>query len=172
MLTPAPRQTGVSLLELMVGLAVLALLLFAGLPNFRDWMQNTQIRTLAESVLNGLQLARAEAVKRNTRVSFALNGTSWMVSVVNTGETIQTRSAQEGTANAAVAVAPADTTSVTFNGLGRTTAGTNVVFSVTNPAGGACQPAGPMRCLNVEAPIGGQVRMCDPILPVTDPRAC
>jgi type IV fimbrial biogenesis protein FimT len=82
----------VSLVELMLGLAILALLLFMGVPAFTTTLQNYQIRTAAESTLNGLQLARNEALRRNMSVRFQLvnsldancdlsaSGPNWIVS--------------------------------------------------------------------------------------------
>ncbi len=66
------RASGLSLIELMVGLAILAFLLFLAMPNFSAWMRNAKIRTAANSVINGLNMARAEAVRRNVPVRFQL----------------------------------------------------------------------------------------------------
>ncbi|HWA38078.1 MAG TPA: GspH/FimT family pseudopilin [Burkholderiales bacterium] len=89
---PRQRQRGVSLVELMLGLAILAILLFMGVPAFTDTLQNYQIRTAAESTVNGLQFARNEALRRNMSVRFQLvnsldancdlspTGPSWIVS--------------------------------------------------------------------------------------------
>ncbi len=68
---------GFSLVELLVVMAVLALLLAMGLPNFQTWLRNVQIRNAAESLQNGLQFARMEALRRNERVSF------WMVATTD-----------------------------------------------------------------------------------------
>lgn len=171
---PWTEPAGVTLIEVLVTLTVLAILLMVGLPAYKDWLQNTQIRTAAESVLNGLQLARGEAVKRNALVTFALSGNNWAVTVNSTGQTIQSRTGGEGSRNAVISVTPAGIASVTFNGVGRVSGGSDVTFSVTNPvAGGACQTAGgPMRCMNIVVLAGGQTRLCDPKLPPTDPQGC
>lgn len=65
---------GFSLIELSVILAVIGLLMAIGLPTFQTWLRNVQVRNAAESLQNGLQFARMEALRRNERVSF------WMVS--------------------------------------------------------------------------------------------
>lgn len=65
-------QAGVSLVELMIGLAIIGFLLFLGVPQFSNFLQNTQIRNAAETTLAGLTLARAEAVRRNAPVRFQL----------------------------------------------------------------------------------------------------
>jgi len=148
-------QRGVSLIELMVGVTIVAILLAFGLPSFSAWIQNSQIRTSAESVQNGLQLARAEAVRRNTDVQFAQTGADWTVgcttATAGCPATIQTRSGTEGSASAVVtpsevlpsgspAGAPVFAGTVIFNGLGRVNttslgAGNNASFLVTNIQG-------------------------------------
>lgn len=163
---------GFTLVELLIALSVLGVLVFLALPSYRTWIQNTHVRTMSDALLSGLQLARAEAVKRNGPVTFTLNGSDWTVTD-STGATIQSRLGSEGSSNAVVTVTPAGTTAIGFNGLGRSTAGTTVRFDVTNPTGGTCQAdGGTMRCLRVEVQPGGQVRMCDPKLAATDPMGC
>jgi type IV fimbrial biogenesis protein FimT len=63
---------GFTLVELLVGISITAAAIMLGLPSFASWLQNTQIRTAAESVQNGVQLARAEAVRHNAPVMFQL----------------------------------------------------------------------------------------------------
>ncbi len=70
-----PHQRGMTLIELMVGLAILAILLMSGAPSLSEWIRNSQIRSASESILTGLHHARAEAVKRNTPVRFQLTST-------------------------------------------------------------------------------------------------
>jgi len=194
------RAAGFTLIELMVTLTVLGMLLMVGLPSLATWLQNTQIRTAAEGVQAGLQLARAEALRRNASVRFQLvdslaagcvlsaNGTSWVVSLADTTgacgtaaseavapQIIQKRSGAEGSPNAAVSATGG--ASVVFSGLGRVTgAGAIAQIDISNPAGGACKtPAGnePMRCLRIQVASGGQVRMCDPaVTAAPDPRTC
>lgn len=60
----------------MVAIAIISIGLTLGVSSFRQWVQNTQIRTAAESVQNGLQRTRAEAVRLNSNVQFSLSGTS------------------------------------------------------------------------------------------------
>ena len=88
MLNPFNKMRGFTLIELMVAVAIFGLLLTLGSRSFTAWIQNQQIRTGAESVLNGMQLARGEAVKRNASAMFVLcdlaagkTGSSWDVLV-------------------------------------------------------------------------------------------
>jgi len=184
-------QLGFTLVELMVAIVVLAILLAIAGPSFATWMQNSQIRTMSEAVKDGLQLARAEAVRRNAQVRFELMdslaatcalataGPNWIVSMDGAAgacdstnmaddaapaapRVIQTRSAGDGSRNAVVA---ASQSTVVFNGLGRVTPapGADITINVTNPTGGSCLAAsGPMRCLRIVVGASGQIRMCDP----------
>lgn len=104
-------QHGVGLIELLIGITILSILLATGVPMFGQWIQNTQVRTAAESILDGLQLARNEAVRRNANVRFnltsATGAVAWTVCVVagaECGEVIQQRSGTEGGGNARVGV--------------------------------------------------------------------
>jgi type IV fimbrial biogenesis protein FimT len=190
------RASGFTLIEVMITLAVLSLLLMIGLPGMNTWLQNTQIRASAEAIQAGLQLARAEALRRNVSVRFQLvdslaggcalanTGTSWVVSLADvTGscdaaeaddvapQILQKRGGGEGTPNAVVNATAAN---VVFNGLGRITGGGAAVqIDVTNAAGNCQTAGGPMRCLRLNVTTGGQIRMCDPaVIDNTDPRFC
>jgi type IV fimbrial biogenesis protein FimT len=193
------RQGGVTLLELMMGMVLLALLLAIGVPSYTDWIRNTHNRTAAESVLNGLQMARNEAVRRNTLVRFNLtdsNGTvAWTVGCVVASNTcpavIQSRAAEEGSNQARVGVnkdalpstIPAGTfdaalaagsnlgAGVTFNGFGRVPSD-NVGDDFTRADITNVTNASARRYV-VLVGVGGQIRMCDPKRSfATDPQGC
>jgi len=181
------KPRGVSLIEIMIGLVIVALLFAFGLPSFATFMQNTHVRSAAEAMQNGLSLAKAEAVRRNTYVQFVLGtGSSWTVRCTNVvadsdsdgvaecPDNIQARSPSEGSSNAAVSTTPTTATTVEFNGYGRTTAAS--VFDITNPTAGTCvADGGRVRCLRVTVSAAGQIRMCDPALTISrpsDPQAC
>lgn len=66
------RQQGYSLTETLVVIAVVAIVLSVGIPGLTGWMKNNQIKTSAQNLLTGLQLARGEAVRQNARVWFQL----------------------------------------------------------------------------------------------------
>jgi len=170
----ANQATGFTLIELMVTIAVLAIMLFIALPNFAVWMQNTQIRTAGEAVLNGMQLARAEAIRRNVSVELRMDVSSgWTAHVPGTGEVIQSRLAGEGSAAAAVTFAPPGATKITFNGFGSIAANNDGTPAITeikidSPAIAAADS----RELCVLVRAGGNVRMCDPQVPASDSRTC
>lgn len=169
-------QKGVTLIELMIAIVIMAILLAIALPSFKTWMLNTQIRTATESIQNGLQLARAEAVRRNERVKFVLGAaSSWAVST-DAGTAIQSRTSSEGSSSVTVTVTPLNATTATFNALGRIVANTDTTSSLTQIDLGvptSILPANLSQSLSIMITSGGQVRSCDPRFNATsDPRAC
>jgi len=75
-------REGFSLVEVMVAVAVLAVLLGVGIPAIGDWIQNRQVSVLAESIASGLRQAQSEAVQRNTAIDMVMT-TSDVTSVSN-----------------------------------------------------------------------------------------
>lgn len=168
---PNAWQRGVTLIELLVSIVILAILMSLGMPSFQTMIQNASIRTATEAIQDGLQLARAEAIKRNNRVRFALGANSaWTVSVDSTAAEIQSRGAGEGSTGVVIARTPATASTVTFNSFGRV-----VENADASPALGKvlAHISATTRDLQIEIDPGGQVRMCDPLITAAgDPRRC
>ena len=163
---------GFSLVELLIALAIFGLLTMIAMPEFTKVMANMQIRTGAEALLNGLQTARSEAVKRNGSVQLVLgNQTGYSVKVVSTGEVIRNRSAKEGSRTATIAVTPPGAVMVTFNSLGQPDSNPDgsAPIAQLDVSSATLTPADvrPMRVMAATV-----VRMCDPQLTAGDPRAC
>jgi type IV fimbrial biogenesis protein FimT len=170
------KNAGFTLIELMITIVILAILLYVALPNFAVWMQNTQIRTAGEAILNGMQLARTEAIRRNVNVELRMDVSSgWTAVVPGTGEVIQSRLAGEGSAASLITITPLGATTITFNSFGSVVTPTNADGSVPiteikidSPAIAAADS----RELCVLVRVGGNVRLCDPQVPATDTRTC
>jgi len=174
------QSTGFTLVELMVAVAVFAILISVGLPQFRQMLKNYQVRVAAESVANGLQRARAEAVARNAPVQFVLGtGTSWTVDYVTkpvpTDPPLDTRSSGEGSANVALVAVAADlstaATTITFNNLGQVIANADASAALGRVTVDATA-AGGNQTLRITIGAGGNARVCDPSLPSTNVRYC
>jgi type IV fimbrial biogenesis protein FimT len=194
------RQRGFTLVELIVTITVLALILMMAMPSVASWLGNARIRNVADSLQNGLQIARAEAVRRNQNVSFwlvAVNDPSvlsndctlsdisgsWVVSVnspvghcadkpstVSSPMLVTGRAAGDAGGSVTVASKQAD----------KSTAGTTVTFDgfgrVTNTDSiGQIDVTGPGSSVNLRLAVSpaGLVRMCDPrVTDANDPRKC
>lgn len=63
------HQTGFSLLELMVTVAVLAITVTIALPSFTSTIQNNRLSTQANQFIAALQLTRSSAISRNQRIT-------------------------------------------------------------------------------------------------------
>jgi len=79
MLDPIAR--GVTLLELLVALAVLAIVVAVGMPGLREFIVTQRLKAAAETVYADLTLARDESLHRNRTISIAFDfeegGTRW-----------------------------------------------------------------------------------------------
>ena len=195
MLSALPGQSGVTIIELAVGLTIAGILLALGMPSFSVYLQNARLGNAAKSFYTGVQQARAEAIQRNTLVEFIPTATPIDSNIVNTvtysatgqnwvarvqdpaasSRLVDAKSAIEGAAGTVSPIAvSASGPALVFNGLGSSTAGAATVISISNPVMGLCAPLGPVKCWNVEVAPGGQVKLCDPSAApgVGDSRAC
>lgn len=188
---PYVHSRGFTLIELMVGIAIAALLLLLGIPSFTTFMRNSEIRSTSESLLTGLRAATAEAANRNRRVTFELTSVTspdWRFWVLDeddvTQKTLQSYNGKEAGPNSKITVTPAGQTSVAFNSLGR------VEIDPLNPNNHIRQididsvvsgEARPLRIIvdDPNPPAGRPrgLRLCDPdpalaALVPPDPRAC
>lgn len=198
MLKRAAAQRGISMIEILIALAIVGMLMALVAPSMGVWIQNTQLRNAADSVLNGVQSARLEALKRNRPVSFQLTdaaSTAWQVCLYDPGldacsadpdAVIAEKPASEGSPNARVGATENTGTSpaaalnagagvpgaVTFDSFGRIATGpaANLVrIDVRNPSLAANEE----RRLVILVAVGGQIRLCDPQLSLAaNPQGC
>ena len=180
------RPDGFTLIELMITIAIFSITLTYGVSSYRSWVLNSQIRNAAESISNGIMRARAEAVKCNAKVAFAMGTASaWTVTHVDACGTLaassvlESRPSSEGSKNVTVVSTPTGTDTITFGSLGTVVANADTsatptkfeLSSTGTPAGVALRP------LRVEIGAGGDSRVCDPDSKIAaksppDPRRC
>jgi type IV fimbrial biogenesis protein FimT len=171
---------GFSIIEMMIVIGVMALLLAIGVPSFQNWLQNLQIRTAAESIVSGLQIAKNEAIRRNVNVTYTMEltgSTNWKINLADNADgdpPLQARAGEEGSTNVSATLLPDGAFRVTFSGLGRVTNNQDKTepvaqidldnVKITNPSD--------RRLLRIVIPPGGAVRLCDKQVALPDPRAC
>ncbi len=172
-------QSGMSLIEILVAIAIVGIVFALGLPAYGTWIQNTQIRTAADSILAGLQVAKNEAIRRNVAVQFKLDGgatTQWRVNpfLDPDGAPIQSRLAEEGSPNATITLTPPDADTVTFSALGRIIPNADASPTLTQvDVDNLLIPVvADRRNLRLVIPPGGAIRLCDPKVAAGDPRSC
>jgi type IV fimbrial biogenesis protein FimT len=188
-------RRGFTIIEMMIGIAIMGILLMLALPEFSLFLQNAQIRNASESILQGLNLARSEALRRNAAVRFQLvsdltsgcalasSSPAWVVSLDDptakcdlapsdtTPKIVQKQSGTEGTGN--IVINATGGALVTFNGLGRPTGAATTAIDILNTSGTCEHDGGPMRCMRITISAGGQPRVCDPkVSAAGDPRNC
>jgi type IV fimbrial biogenesis protein FimT len=67
--TLKPKQTGFSLLELLITVAIISILAMMAAPSFKSMLENNQTLTLANQLISAFNYARSEAVKRRQPVT-------------------------------------------------------------------------------------------------------
>lgn len=66
-------QRGFTLIEMMVTIAVMAILLMIAVPSFNEAMLGSKLGSYANNLVSGAHLARSEAIKRNGAVSLCVS---------------------------------------------------------------------------------------------------
>jgi prepilin-type N-terminal cleavage/methylation domain-containing protein len=81
------RNSGFTLTELMVTIAVVAILASLAVPNFIAWLPNYRLQSGAEEIQSTLQLARITAIKENATATVAFNtaNETYQASVLKSG---------------------------------------------------------------------------------------
>lgn len=187
-----------SLIEIVVVFCIIGIVMaFVG-PSAGVWIQNTQLRNAADSVLSGVQQARLEAIKRNKLMMIRLsdvNSTAWEICLYDpltdacstaAGAVVATKSASEGSQNArlstettnppipatALSMGSGMPATLTFDSFGRMAATATSNFTRVDVRN-SVMPAADERRLVILVTVGGQVRMCDPKLSkATNPQGC
>ncbi len=178
-------QRGISMIEVVVTIAIMGILMAAAMPSVGDWMRNSRVRNTAESIQNGLQQARMEAVRQNKAVSLymvsdltnacTLSNTvgSWVVASTSpvgacASAKIKGLVADGGggaaTIKATQSDGTTDATSVTFSGLGmlaQSSAATAIRRVQVKTTDGSFEN-------RVEVSPAGLIRMCDPTKTLSD----
>lgn len=175
------RHRGFSLIELMIAIAVFAIMTMAITPALQTTARNARIRAVAAAWHDGLTQARVEAIRRNAQVTFCpgvpTSSADWALILTADGTDCQTGSPiAQYNAGDKLAVAVLITLpkggSATYDGIGRLVPMTAGFAARITPASGSCLASGgDVRCLSVEA-TAGYVRTCDPAAAANSTQSC
>lgn len=71
------QRAGFTLVEMMITIAVAAIILAVAVPSFSRSFERQRLRGAAETLVAGIELARSEAVKRNQNIRVAFDRATW-----------------------------------------------------------------------------------------------
>ncbi len=145
-------QAGLTLIELMVGLTIMALLAMSAAPFLGDYLANSRLRESGHVLYMEALAAQSEAIKRNGTVRLSTNGST--VQVIDqapaTPVVLRERVMPDGITAA--------TSTIDFGADGLTVPfGTTGSINVTL-AGVTCSSN--YRCPGLRVDAGGAVRLC------------
>jgi type IV fimbrial biogenesis protein FimT len=149
------NQRGLTLVEIMVALAISALLLATAAPYFGDYITNSRLRENGNLLLTEALLAQSEAIKRNTVVRLSTSGTTISVqdmTVAAAPVTLRTRDTMGGVT--------LPTASATFGSEGRLSPFATAVDVAINLSATGVVCSGDLRCPGLRIDTGGAVRLC------------
>lgn len=122
------KQSGFTIIELMIVVAMAGILLAVAVPSFQTTLKDSRIRTSATDVYLSLVMARSEAIKRNANITVDAGSTDWSngwdiktgATILKTEEAIPGNISIECNTDADTAAETCPTT-VTFERTGRVT---------------------------------------------------
>jgi type IV fimbrial biogenesis protein FimT len=188
------RAAGFTLIEMMVTITLMSILMMLAMPSFTTWVANNKVRTVSDSLQNGLRFAQSEALRRSRPMVFSLtnsaapqsgltavnNGSNWSIHVSKSSLEVSSAFVQAGVLpDVASGVSITGFAAICFNAMGRLAANTD-----TGVNGASCNTdssvfvykidaVGANRPLQVLVGLGGRVRMCDPARKLADsPDGC
>ncbi|MFX1679675.1 prepilin-type N-terminal cleavage/methylation domain-containing protein [Mitsuaria sp. CC2] len=188
------RSRGMTLVELMVVVSIIALMTALAVPGIRSWAVNAQIRSNASALQSNLRQAQAEAVRSFRQVVFfrtndttctgretaAAAGTRWVIKVLPLVAGGAVSASQCGSVlDNAAGLAVNGPTAVCFGANGRplslTATQTAVGTACTTGTNGriiyGIEPTGTtanLKQLQVWLTLGGTVRSCEKTRMVSD----
>jgi prepilin-type N-terminal cleavage/methylation domain-containing protein len=151
-------QCGLTLIELIVTLLLMAMLFLLGAPMMSDYQRNAKLREAGSAVLSASLFARSEAIKRNEPLALAASGADLRVTAPN-GEVLRHDVLNQGvTARIVRTSDDVELDTVIFGGAGRPSPFGSSFRIETALSGVPCTAEN--RCPRVMLRSGGGMRLC------------
>jgi type IV fimbrial biogenesis protein FimT len=172
-------QRGITLVELMITIVIFVILTLMALPTWSTWMASQQVRSVTESVLDGIRVAQTEAIKRNQQVRWVIDTSNgWKAELVSDDSVLREGVFKEGGGKVAFTTTPSGMDTVVFDGLGRifkadgvTALDARITYDIATSTGFTGARA--LRVVIDTAAAGGVgFRSCDPNASADPKRAC
>ncbi len=142
---------GLTLIELMVGLAIGAMLMATAAPFYGDYVANSRLREAGNALFGEAMYAQSEAIKRNATVRVTVSGANVTTRDLSAAKDMRTIAMPSPTSVAAAAT-------FDIGSDGRPTPfGTAVSVNVV-ASGTTC--SADRRCPGLRVDAGGAVRLC------------
>lgn len=143
---------GFTLIELMVTIAVLAIIISIAVPSYRNFIASSRLDAASSDLTSAVQFARAEALRRNAPITFcrAANATAtactagnlWTHWVILSGNTVVRRGEINSFGNTLRVTSALTSSQMVIGGDGLARTGSNLVTE-TNGRIAICSTFGP-----------------------------
>ena len=173
---------GFTLIELMVALALFALLLALAAPMYVTFLASSQVRNAADAMLSGVVQAQNAAIKGNTQVQLIVApATGWQIAYVNPDTSVGPGPQppapyllSDGAPQALVTPTPPGATEITFDAFGRVAPNPEASQSITclKVTNNANANARALTVIVSNANQKSGTMLCDPAVAQTEPQAC
>ncbi|MCL2309542.1 MAG: prepilin-type N-terminal cleavage/methylation domain-containing protein [Proteobacteria bacterium] len=182
------HSKGLTLIELMTVVAILVLSLVLAAPSFSRFLDDRKVRNVAESLHYGMLRAVSEAANANTPAVFTWDGhTTWTIT--------QQRFEDDGSGTSVLTTktletfnwggADANWSSVSVKAMKKNNTAltdTAIAFDTFSKVSDSSDPnklpdwfevcGGPGSRKFLVTVVEGGIKVCDPLLPSTDPKGC
>ena len=126
-------ESGFTLIELMIGVAIIGIASVLAIPNYVEWKARHDLREAVSEFSSNLNLARVVAMNRNRQATVTIQLVGGLINVSGSAGGTPIFSTQ--TLNGNVTGLPGGTTNVLFSSMGLSKAAANQVIQIVNTRG-------------------------------------
>lgn len=127
------RESGFTLIEVMIVVAIIGIASALAIPNYAEWKARHDLREAVSEFSVNLNLSRVVAMNRNRQATVTIQSVGGLINV--SGNAGGTPIFGTQVLNGNVTGLPGGTTNVLFSSLGLSTAAANQVIQIVNTRG-------------------------------------